>query len=436
MMLKGHIVSQYGAISRTIGLGGSGGSIQVYNISANYPGLLDGIVPSQSFPDIWAMTEDTSDCYLLDHYFTTHSPQLWSDPQQQLAVQGKDGPLSCGEFVATLSDWFDPQNRGPLHAGAAIRFGCNLVATETYRPIVNPRGARCSVQDYQNAIWGHHGANDAAPLPYDNVGVQYGLDALNKGLITPAQFIDVNTGVGGIDNEGEFTASRSAMSAATARTMYRTGQTTNATQLALVPIIDVRTVTSTAYPQTLSDMHQPFYTDATRARLIAANGSADNMIAWTGVPKDMNIEATLAMDRWLDAIAHDKRSLSPAQKVVADKPQDLRDTCWINGAPVTLAAACTKAYPSPSHGGDARINAGESIRVDNHKCRLSPLDRASYSATFTDAQWKQLQSIFPSGVCDWKVPPVGFERSIPWMMFNNGPGGAPLGPAPTAIPVH
>jgi hypothetical protein len=432
MMLKQHIVDSYG----TIGLGGSGGSIQVYNIAAGYPGLLDGIVPSQSFPDLPAMTEDTSDCYVLYHYFTLHSPELWLQPLQQLAVEGKSGPLSCGEFVGTFSDWFDPQNRGAFEAGPAVRFGCDLPPTQTYRPIVNPRGARCSVEDYQNAIWGHGGPTDAAPLPYDNVGVQYGLDALQRGLITPAQFVDLNRYVGGIDNEGNFTSSRSAMSETTARTMYRANQTTYAGGLADVPILDDRSVVNQSQAETLSDMHQPFYSLVTQARLLAANGTDANMVRWLAVPQNMDMDAALAMDRWLQAIANDKSELPRAEKIIRDKPRDLVNTCWVNSSPVTDAKACTQAYPGPANGGDARIAAGEGITDNIRKCQLKPLNRADYTVSFTAAEWKQLQAAFPAGVCDWTRPSVGYQPSIPWMTFADGPGGTPLGPAPQSSPLR
>ena len=436
MMLKEHIIDNYGPISRTIGLGGSGGSIQVYNIASAYPGLLDGIVPTQSFPDLWAMTEDTSDCYLLYHYFTQGAPELWPDQSQQLAVEGKDGPLSCGEFVGTFADWFDPQNRGDFHAGAAVRFGCNLPPTETYRPIVNPTGARCDVQDYQNAIWGHSGPTNAAPLPYDNVGVQYGLDSLEKGIITPAQFVDLNTHIGGIDNEGDFTTTRSSMSDTIARTMYRGDQTTDARGLADVPIIDARQVTNSSYPEKLSDMHQPFYTSVTQARLNAANGTDANMVTWSLIPQNMDMDATLAMDRWLQSIANDQSDVSLAQKIITDKPSDLVDTCWINSNPVTDTSACHSQDPGAANGGDARINAGEALQDNNRKCQLKPLHRADYKVSFTDAQWQQLQADFPDGVCDWTRPSVGYQAAATWMTYAGGPGGTPLGPVPQSTPIH
>src|SRR3546814_12239234 len=38
-----------------------------------------------------------------------------------------------------------------------------------------------------------------AGFAVDNIGVQYGLAALRKGQITPAQFLDVNQKIGGLD---------------------------------------------------------------------------------------------------------------------------------------------------------------------------------------------------------------------------------------------
>jgi len=40
-------------------------------------------------------------------------------------------------------------------------------------------------------------ANGQARVPWDNVGVQYGLQALNDGAITPEEFLDLNTRIGG-----------------------------------------------------------------------------------------------------------------------------------------------------------------------------------------------------------------------------------------------
>ena len=51
MMLKEHFIEGYGVPKWTVGTGGSGGSIQQLVITQMYPGLLDGLQPSLSFPD-------------------------------------------------------------------------------------------------------------------------------------------------------------------------------------------------------------------------------------------------------------------------------------------------------------------------------------------------------------------------------------------------
>jgi hypothetical protein len=177
-------------------------------------------------------------------------------------------------------------------------------------------------------------------------------------------------------------------------------------------------------------MHQPFYTQVMRARLRAANGTDANMVTWFVLPQNMDVDGVLAVDTWLQAVADDKSDLSRAQKIIRDRPKDIVDTCWINSNPVTDPAACAKQYPPPANGGDARIAAGEGLTDNIRKCQLRALNRADYKVTFTDAQWGQLQAVFPHGVCDWTRPSVGYQPSIPWMTYAGGPGGKPLGPAP------
>ena len=271
---------------------------------------------------------------------------------------------------------------------------------------------------------------DGAPLPYDNTGVQYGLEALRVGKITPEQFVDLNAKIGGLDNEGEHTARRSAMSDATAVTMYRAGRTTDPRQLARVPMIDIRRAVDSSDPEGLSDMHQPYNSFVTRARLDDVNGTHENQVFWRFVPEDRDLPAVFELDRWLDAIDRDATDLPLEQKIIRNRPSGLVDTCWIDGAPVTDAAACATRYP---YGSDARIVAGSPLRDDVRKCQLKPLRRGDYAAGFTADQWLRLQNTFPTGVCDWSRPSVGYQPSIPWMTYANGPGGSPLGLPPRSV---
>ena len=68
MMTKERFVERYGVPLYTVGLGGSGGAIQQYLIAQNQPGVLDALLPVQSYPDMVTQTIHVGDCELLEHY--------------------------------------------------------------------------------------------------------------------------------------------------------------------------------------------------------------------------------------------------------------------------------------------------------------------------------------------------------------------------------
>ena len=71
MMVKEHFIETYGVPAHTQGFGCSGGSYQQHQIADDYPGLLDGILPGCSFPEVTQATVSfITDAWLLDHYFT------------------------------------------------------------------------------------------------------------------------------------------------------------------------------------------------------------------------------------------------------------------------------------------------------------------------------------------------------------------------------
>jgi hypothetical protein len=86
MMVKEHFIKQFGLPVHTIGVGNSGGATHLQLIAQNYPGLLDGILPSDSFPDITSIIPAAGDCWLLAHAFETAREQ-WTD-DQKAAVSG------------------------------------------------------------------------------------------------------------------------------------------------------------------------------------------------------------------------------------------------------------------------------------------------------------------------------------------------------------
>jgi hypothetical protein len=180
-----------------------------------------------------------------------------------------------------------------------------------------------------------------------------------------------------------------------------------------------------------------------RARLDAANGGHGNQLIWTwdaalvptniGPPPSIALKSFLTMDGWLSTMESDKRNIPLSQKVLDDKPSGASDECFIGATltETTDAATCATTFP---HFGDARLAAGESLVDNAEQCQLKPLAAADYSVTFTADQWARLQQAFPDGVCDWTVPPVGFQPSVPWLTFAGGPGGEPVGPAPVSLP--
>ena len=71
MMVKEHFIETFGPPLFTFGRGGSGGAYQQLQIADNYPGLLDGIIPDATFPEV---LETTSSCRMLNCWRATSIP--------------------------------------------------------------------------------------------------------------------------------------------------------------------------------------------------------------------------------------------------------------------------------------------------------------------------------------------------------------------------
>ena len=74
--------------------------------------------------------------------------------------------------------------------------------------MTNPKGARCTTQDIRVNIYGRDPRTGWARRPTDNIGLQYGLAALNNGAITVDEFLEVNEKVGGTNIDGQIVAER------------------------------------------------------------------------------------------------------------------------------------------------------------------------------------------------------------------------------------
>jgi hypothetical protein len=421
MMLKEHIADTYGSIRYTIGSGCSGGSIEQYVMTADYPGLVNGIMPNCSYQDSWTTGNEVGDCHLLEHFFNSTAPGAFS-PAQQAAVMGTQDTSVCAVWDATFAQGGNP----------SLAANCDLPASIVYNPATNPTGVRCTPQDYEVAIWGRRPQDGFARRPVDNEGIQYGLHALNAGKITPDQFVALNQGIGGVDINLNFQAARTVADPGSVAIAYRAGQVTNGREWADVPIIDLRG------SHNVNDIHTDFHSYAARARLDEANGTHANQIIWTWqagpglfqniVPSPtVALQSFLLMDRWLSAIEADSRHVPLSQKVLADRPADAVDACFVNGQEVTDQATCRATFPFFA---DARIAAGGPLADDVMQCQRRPLDPNAYAVTFTASQLTSLRAAFPTGICDFGRPGVAQRPSVSWLTFANGPGGEPLGPAP------
>jgi hypothetical protein len=426
--VKERFIKQFGKPLFTIGHGASGGSMQQHLIANAYPGLLDGIMPGRSYADVMTFLQPLYDCELLQNAFNTGGK--WTD-EQKGAVAGK----YWGYCVSHATRY---PNARPENCDAAVK---DEVAND---PALKARGVRCTFQDNLVNVFGKDPETGFARSPFDNVGVQYGLQALNEGKITFDQFLDVNSRIGGLDINGKIVPKRMVGDTQALHRAYRTGRVNVGTGLASTAIVDVRSYVDGAPPPPFDalkdvDVHDGYHSLVMRARLLKYNGSAANHVMLTaasygrvqtdtrtvGSPLTrMSGEALAQLDRWLTAVANDKSNEPLAKKIAAHKPADLVDACYpaVAGAligateKVTDMARCKALFPFAA---DARLAAGAPASDDVYKCVLKPVDPKDYKQTPTAEQLNQLARIFPEGVCDYSKTGVGqVPLAGTWAVFK------------------
>jgi hypothetical protein len=426
MMLKEHITETYGEIRYTMASGGSGGAHQQNLISSNYPGLLDGIMPSQHFPDTWTPYREFADCGLLARFYAQQSAagKPWTE-MQKARTDGHATASICEGPVPTFM-----ASRTFTYLGPALSQGC-ANNPWTWSP-ANPAGVRCTLQDYQEAIFGKRAPDAIDPVgyarrPLDNVGLQYGLVALKNGEITPQMFVDLNAAIGCYDINANWQPQRCQADPGAVKIAYSSGRITNGKQMARVAMIDLRDNDD-------REEHYNFRTWVTRARLIKANGTSANQAIWRSTDGSARNVALAfdTMNEWLSRIKADDSKIRVEEKVIKNRPVLAVDTCF-EGTTRENAAKCDPAYHTFT---DTRVAAGEPTASDIMKCQLKPLNQADYPVTFSNAQWSTLQSAFPAGVCDYSRAGVDQVTPEPWQTFANGPGGHPLGPPPVSSQVR
>jgi hypothetical protein len=406
MMVKEHFTEEFGPPRWTIGSGRSGGSMQQHLIANNYPGLLDGLIPTAAFADTITFMNHLFDCELLDHVFKT-SALSWTD-EQKAAVAGE-------------ANWQYCTKNGTAYPLLRVS-NCDRMSIPmdlVYDPKTNPKGARCTYQDNMVNVFGRDPKTGFARRPFDNVGIQYGLKAFNEGKIAFEQFVDLNARIGGHDIDGNLVSSRTAADPEALRIAYQTGRVNDTSKgMAMVPIIDVR-----PYTEGTGDVHDTVNTHITRARLVAANGTSANQVLHTyepGTPIQRVQQANLdEMEQWVADIAKDTApAKNRLEKVIRNKPATVTDACYTKDEQkITDMQRCAQMFPVYSN---PRLSAGLPIGSTMLKCDLRPLDKKDYVQPLTDTQLTTLKGAFPAGVCDYSKKGVSVRAPDTWISYGDG----------------
>jgi hypothetical protein len=322
-----------------------------------------------------------------------------------------------------------------------------------------------SLPDQLSTEWTHFGdainvygvaADGFAANTWDNVGVQYGLEALITGFLTVDEFLDLNAQVGSWKNEpdmiqegcpflsflcpspgdliglppipdiwpnlidpwswrnmalspdgGVTPAPRKEADPDAIEAAYEVGLVNHGD--VQIPLIDWRN-----YLEEELDMHNSHQSFAARQRLLNYDGDASNQVIWftDGGQFDQTPMAFEVIEEWMTNIR--KR---PRKSVAENKPATAIDSCFdVNGDLIYAGedawagilddeppGPCTTALPIYS---TSRIVAGGPITGDVFKCHLISVDDAIAlgfydGVTFDAAQRARLDAIFPSGVCDY-----------------------------------
>ncbi|TMR99269.1 DUF6351 family protein [Nonomuraea basaltis] len=440
LMVKERFIEQYGRPLYTVGVGGSGGAIQQYVYGQNLGDrVIDAAIPQYSYPDMVTQTIHVGDCELLERYMD-HNPR-WARWDDRTALIG----MNASDTVANPYTGRPGSDECVEGWRGLTPLAMNPLWTSNNDPEwerMDPPGVKDTVQ------WTHwddlrkvYGVDERgyARSTWDNVGVQYGLKALADGVITPAEFLDVNAKAGSWKEAADMVregcpfvqpacpADFDPWSARNARlgdpAPRRAGDPIairNVQRSGLVfrgdidlPIIDWR-----HYLEDRLDMHNSHQSFAVRQRMLNHDGRAGNQVIWftdarpDGPRSDQTPEALRVIDAWMANIRK-----YPARGVAGNRPPQAVDRCFATDGTQIAAGphvwdgildrrspgACTQRFPLYS---TSRIVAGGPLEGGVHRCRLQPVARAIAKGLYgswrpTADERSRLEQIFPTGVCDY-----------------------------------
>lgn len=476
LMVKDHFVSRYGEPEYTIGVGGSGGAIQQYVYAQNHPGLLDGIIPQACYPDMHRQTIPVGDGMLLEHYFDVVAPgqgdytfggiDLSGWPFIMPSWTGSVLPRTWIEGASSSDTMYHPVYTpvfGFIGSTEMVNgwLGLTPMCLNPLWHTVSGVGLWHPQEQVEATKWTHwddlvniFGVDEVgyAPRTWDNVGVQYGLQALKDGHITVEQFLDINARIGGwkapIDMVQEGfpffggfdpfnfdpwsirNANRDLNEYGVApRTEADIGAIEAAFESGIiflgelddVPIIDMR-----VYLDPWLDMHNARQSFSARQQMIDGQGHADNQLIWVSdrfaPPRDVVGEAFELLDEWITNI-----QANPELGVVGNKPESATDMAiFVDGSEATgpdvwdgildddPPGPGTTVFPPFS---SPRMVAGGDIKGDIFKTYLIPVEEAIARGFYdpivlTEEQIARLNEIFPDGVADYSEGCVGRPEGL------------------------
>ncbi|HEX8108344.1 MAG TPA: DUF6351 family protein [Kofleriaceae bacterium] len=475
MMMKEKIIDSYGEVRYVMGNGCSGGSINQLTAASIFPGLLDGIQPTCTYPDSETTAIEVSDCALLVNFYNSPAwtarltAETITDQAAinniKAAINGHLDQSGCHAWVNSFTNLGRPGNyiptvvldntsgvTGPDPRVTTKINNCRLPNSMVYDPVTNPDGVRCTAADNAVAIFGKVKDTKRAQATADNVGIQYGLKAFLAGKISAEMFVVLNENVGGVDGDDNFTSAaagahapfaRSVADAGALATAYRAGIVGDAAHWAKTPIIDLRGWDDKA-------IHHVWRSFALRARLDAANGNHANHVMWRypaalaavqsidPATSALTMQSFLMMDQWLTAMKTDTKSTTQEARIAAARPAGAFDFCnkplspanLFSTSVVTDFSVCDSDPALVPHSSPRQV-AGGPVAENVLKCQLRPINRADYNPIgLTDDQFNRLKAVFPDGVCDFTRPGVGQQPAVGPLDFSAGPGGVPFADPP------
>ena len=200
IMTKERFIEGYGVPLYTVGVGGSGGAIQQYVYAQRHPGvIIDAAIPQYSYPDMVTQTIHVGECELLEHFMdvTDGANPKWAVWPNRTWIEGMNASATRpNPYRGGLPGNSECVNgwRGLTPLALNPLYGTAGAGSEFYDPAVLAAVKWTHWDDLRN-VYGVE-ADGYAKVPWDNVGVQYGLKALKDGNIDPAEFLKLNSTVG------------------------------------------------------------------------------------------------------------------------------------------------------------------------------------------------------------------------------------------------